>query len=140
MAQKPDKKALQQEKEKRQGQIAWLEQYLINAETLIIKQIQKDMVQFARYGLEMDTALAEKPFASLKDRETMASILDRHYDPGDRKCMEIMALEEGAAKQRKMKEFGDNILLEGVECLQHPQGYSLRLPIHVKQKQRFLKR
>lgn len=106
---------LQQERERRISNIAGFDQHMQKFGKQILEQIQKDVAQFGRYGLDLDDTIAEKQFAMLENSETLADLANRRYSIADPECLEILEMEEGAEKKRRMKEFGDNILLEGGE-------------------------
>ena len=104
---------LQQERERRKTQIEGFDQHMKKYGKTILDQIKQDIKQFERYGLQIDDALAEKQFAMLENSETLADLANRRYSIADAECREILEIEEGESKKHRMKEFGDNLLLEG---------------------------
>ena len=64
----------------------------------------------------IDNLFIESQFATLEGGPLLlAKRADRHYNGGNSKLMNILCMAEGRKKQRKIKEFGDKILLEGGE-------------------------
>ena len=108
-----DQIAAELERDRRNRQIAELDQYMQKQTRQIFEPFKKSIVEFQFDGLDIDDLFIAKQSTALEGSTPMANWASRHYNGGNSKLMNILHMAEGREKQRKIKEFGDKILLEG---------------------------
>ena len=107
---------LQQERERREKYADKADAAIQKTRETILEQIKRDIAQFEqRFGLEINISVVEKQFERLAKNETLANLANRRYSIGDAECLRILEIEKGEDKKRQMKQFGEDLLLEGGE-------------------------
>ena len=107
---------LQQERERRKRYIDQADEGIQEVRKKVLAQIKQGIGQSNSEGLQMNDSIVEKQFELLMKGETLAELVNRRYSLGDAECLEILKMEEGADKKRRMQEFGTKLLLEGSEA------------------------
>ena len=116
---------LEQERDRRELEFDKFDQQMQKYGRLVIEQVKKDIKGFERYGLEIDEAVIEQPFAVIENETTPLKILaDRRYIQTDPGMKAILKLEEGPEKSRRLQEFSNEIVQEGCEKYYDQLGHN----------------
>ena len=109
-------KILQAERQRRNAQVAALEQQMNKAEMQIFRLMKQYIAHLAQRGLKINAGIIERQFALMQHGETLTELVNRHYSPADAECAKICNLREGREKRNKWKAFGDDILRKSIEA------------------------
>ena len=91
---------LEQDRKRREPEFDKFDQHMQKHGRLVIEEVKKDIKGFERYGLEIDEAVIEQPFAAIENETTpLKALVDRRYIQTDPGMKAILKLEEGPEKK-----------------------------------------